>query len=188
MGRARHAKTKVLMEVIYAIAQAQQPLTQRSIASRLVDLGHLPDLKKRSMSFVGRLCGLMREEGTLPWGWVIYRRETDPARTGVVYLLQAQGLQWIKIGWTANLERRLEGFRTASPLLLTLLRVIPTATPVALERQLHERYAAYRQHGEWFALPETLVAGLLQEAFPEWQPRTNARAPGPQIALFPATI
>ena len=51
------------MEVIYAIAQAQQPLTQRSIASRLVDLGHLPDLKKRSMSFVGRLCGLVRKEG-----------------------------------------------------------------------------------------------------------------------------
>lgn len=88
-----------------------------------------------------------------------------PPRPGYVYLAQAIGTSRVKIGFTQRLDVRLEGLRTASPFPLTVLRTIAHPDAFALEHQLHRRYAAYRQHGEWFDLPPAVLDALLTEDF-----------------------
>jgi hypothetical protein len=59
----------------------------------------------------------------------------------------------IKIGWTKNLLVRLRAFSTMFPMPLRLLGVIPGD----VEDWWHERFAAFRLGGEWFApMPELL--------------------------------
>jgi hypothetical protein len=55
--------------------------------------------------------------------------------------------------------------RSGSPFPLRVLREIPTADPATLERLLHMRYAAHRQHGEWFELPLETLGALIVEPF-----------------------
>jgi hypothetical protein len=84
-------------------------------------------------------------------------------REGMVYVLHAQGTGRIKIGHSANFGVRLSTLQTASPYPLIVVKVIRTADHATLERHLHERFAAYRQHGEWFELPNDVLLSFLGE-------------------------
>lgn len=65
----------------------------------------------------------------------------------VMYFVQASnGL--VKIGTSANLESRLTSLYTSSPIPLTLCAWMYGG--FLLEKTLHERFADYRSHGEWF--------------------------------------
>ena len=69
------------------------------------------------------------------------------APTGYVYFVESEaGL--IKIGYTGDLEKRLRGLRTMSPVALTLRATRPGS--MTTERLYHELYAEHRRHGEWF--------------------------------------
>jgi hypothetical protein len=87
------------------------------------------------------------------------------SRPPVVYILLAEGTTRIKIGYSTNPQGRLDGLRSGSPFPLRVLREIPTADPATLERLLHMRYAAHRQHGEWFELPLETLGALIVEPF-----------------------
>lgn len=63
-----------------------------------------------------------------------------------VYFVEAAGL--IKIGFSNSLKRRLIDLQIGSPVVITLLHVEPGSQ--VTERKLHAKFAAYRQHGEWF--------------------------------------
>lgn len=92
-------------------------------------------------------------------------RPDSYAQAGIVYLILAEGTPRVKIGRSVSAQVRFHSLRTASPFPLRLLRSIPTGNCVALERRLHQRYAVYRQHGEWFDLPQEVLAQLLREDF-----------------------
>lgn len=85
---------------------------------------------------------------------------------GVVYLIEAEGSGCIKIGRGRSASYRLAALATASPFPLRLLREVSTTDAAGLERTLHQRYSAYRTHGEWFELPRDAVTELLKENFP----------------------
>lgn len=85
--------------------------------------------------------------------------------SGVVYVLHAQGTSRIKIGHSATFGVRLATLQTASPYPLVVVKQIRTPDHVALERRLHERFSAYRQHGEWFELPQDVLLAFLGESF-----------------------
>lgn len=55
----------------------------------------------------------------------------------------------VKIGKTRNMAARLREVQANSPALLEVLWVVSNA-PQGLERQLHQKFAKYRLHGEWF--------------------------------------
>ena len=76
-----------------------------------------------------------------------------------VYVISAENGLY-KIGVADNLKRRLATLRGASPVALTVTTVFRVNDPYGLERELHERYAGRRKHGEWFALTAPDVAGL----------------------------
>jgi hypothetical protein len=72
-------------------------------------------------------------------------RQTQPNR--VVYFAKVG--QFIKIGVTANLGKRLSSLKGGSPdpdmkLLATVQGNFQT------EQALHQRFRKYRRHGEWF--------------------------------------
>jgi hypothetical protein len=69
---------------------------------------------------------------------------------GGVYFIQAGTDGPIKIGISDNPAKRLAQLQTAHPVGLALLGVVPDVD-LALERELHRRFAAYRMNGEWFA-------------------------------------
>ena len=69
-----------------------------------------------------------------------------------VYLIQAKGTNSYKIGITSRtIESRineLNGSQSAYP--LELITSIRSVNYKEVERHLHEKYRAYRVHGEWF--------------------------------------
>ena len=65
-----------------------------------------------------------------------------------VYFVQAKESRLIKIGTSVNVRGRLRELSGASPEELELLVDIRGDREV--ETRIHERFAKYRKHGEWF--------------------------------------
>lgn len=69
---------------------------------------------------------------------------------GFVYLIAAQGVNRVKIGFSADPAGRLISLQTGSPVELVLITTWPASTRD--EQALHQLLAAARTHLEWFAL------------------------------------
>ena len=79
----------------------------------------------------------------------------------VVYLI-GNGVNH-KIGFTSRLKARIASFQTASDTPLTVLGVCDGG--LEIEQKLHADLAQYRLSGEWFSLPNDVVAQLLRDVF-----------------------
>jgi len=78
----------------------------------------------------------------------------DSPRTTNVYFMQPVSGGLVKIGAAGNVEQRLKQHQCGSADLLAIVKVIESV-PILFEKELHEQFSEYRQHGEWF-LPEVL--------------------------------
>jgi len=56
---------------MYAAAEAAQPITGRGIGYKLFTLRLIPSMATSEMAKVYRLLRLAREEGTIPWEWIV---------------------------------------------------------------------------------------------------------------------
>jgi hypothetical protein len=56
---------------MYRAAEAAQPITGRGIGYKLFTAGLIPSMKKGPMQCVYRLLKEAREEGTVPWEWIV---------------------------------------------------------------------------------------------------------------------
>lgn len=75
-----------------------------------------------------------------------------PAMAGLIYAINAaSGLT--KIGRTRHPLKRLTTLQTGSPERLWLVACFSSPRVHRAEALLHQRYAKYRSHGEWFRLP-----------------------------------
>jgi hypothetical protein len=74
----------------------------------------------------------------------------------VVYVISAGDRNFVKIGFTTNLEQRLRSLRTASHVEPIVHLVIPGTR--SLERELHTRFASARHNREWFRLTDEIAA------------------------------
>ncbi|MCT7965118.1 GIY-YIG nuclease family protein [Laspinema sp. D1] len=83
---------------------------------------------------------------------------TDSDVHGFVYVIRSGNL--VKIGRTNNLQRRLRQLSTMNSKELELICSIPTGDSVTLEKKLHQQFHSFRQHGEWFQLPEPSIQWL----------------------------
>lgn len=94
-----------------------------------------------------------------------------------VYFIQA-GSGPVKIGWSANVPRRLVKMQADNHELLTILALV--AGDQSVEASFHERFAQHHLRGEWFvAAPE-----ILHEAskHPVPAPPTRKRLPRKKFA------
>jgi transcriptional regulator with XRE-family HTH domain len=79
-----------------------------------------------------------------------------PPAPGFVYFVGSENL--VKIGYSCtDLRSRFNNMRVANPNLRVLAVVEVDDAPTA-EKRLHERFAAFRECGEWFRLDVPLAA------------------------------
>lgn len=70
-GRGRAQKTIEIAEAAYRILQEIQPASVRAVCYRLFTEGLIDSMKKSNTNKVSRLLTLEREEGTIPWEWIV---------------------------------------------------------------------------------------------------------------------
>lgn len=97
--------------------------------------------------------------------------------TGFVYFIQARGGGPIKIGYSANPEKRLAALQTASPYDLAILAIRPGSRDD--EAALHDRLSAHRLRGDWFE-----DCDLVRQALPDAAQSGRARFVGLLINLI----
>src|SRR6266567_1727068 len=88
---------------------------------------------------------------------------TSPGK-GYVYLIQQEGSDVYKIGWTTDgeISRRLSSLQTASAAKLSLVGSF-SASSRQTEETLHRLFTPFRQRGEWFKLSREQVNQLVDE-------------------------
>ena len=77
-------------------------------------------------------------------------------RAGYVYIIQDIEVSYrYKIGRTNNPQRRIDmQFGVELPFKIKLVHLLQTDDAVAVENDLHQRYAKNRKRGEWFKLSD----------------------------------
>lgn len=71
-----------------------------------------------------------------------------------VYFIVADAVRRVKIGITTDLRLRFETLQAFSPVELRVAAFMDG--PLQLERSFHQKFAAYRLHGEWFRMVPAL--------------------------------
>jgi hypothetical protein len=70
-GRGRAQKSIDLIEAMHDIAKAAEPITGRGIGYKLFTAGLIPSMSVQDMAKVYRLLREAREEGEIPWEWIV---------------------------------------------------------------------------------------------------------------------
>jgi hypothetical protein len=75
-----------------------------------------------------------------------------------------------KIGFSANVERRLKSLQTGNPDKLAIHHVepVPKEQVRLLERKIHKELSYYRLKGEWFNLTSQEAVDLLKFNLIRW--------------------
>jgi hypothetical protein len=60
-----------MIKAMYDIAEATQPITGRGVGYKLFTQKLIPDMSRKSMRVVYRLLKEAREEGIIPWEWIV---------------------------------------------------------------------------------------------------------------------
>lgn len=97
-----------------------------------------------------------------------------------LYLIQSE-LGYVKIGITANVERRLDSLQTSSPSRLKLYQKVGCPNVEAarrLEKLLHKRYASNRVNREWFDIDPEIVVNEIAFAIEVYEAMTGVNRKG----------
>jgi hypothetical protein len=70
-GRGRAQTTLSLIDVIVGIAEEIQPCSVRALAYQLFNRKLIPSMGVKHTRKVSNLCVIAREEGSLPWDWIV---------------------------------------------------------------------------------------------------------------------
>ncbi|WP_247460353.1 MULTISPECIES: hypothetical protein [unclassified Bradyrhizobium] len=68
-GRGRAKRSHDMIKAMYKIVEDARPITGRGVGYKLFSLGLIPSMSK--MQGVYRLLKEAREEGTIPWEWIV---------------------------------------------------------------------------------------------------------------------
>src|SRR5262245_5819207 len=70
-GRGMARKSLDLIEAMYEISEAAQPITGRGIGYKLFTAGLIPSMSVNDMQKVYRLLRIAREQDDIPWEWIV---------------------------------------------------------------------------------------------------------------------
>jgi hypothetical protein len=108
----------------------------------------------------------------------------------MIYFIQAENGGPIKIGFTRDLDRRLDRLQTGSPYPLNVLATIDTGCDdvhddASYERMIHDKFQQYRLRREWFEPSKELLEfisdvrtkgqSILIDIKREWLEKRNQR-------------
>lgn len=77
-----------------------------------------------------------------------------------VYFIRMRGTDYVKIGNTKNVVKRVADLQVSNPYKLvieTIKEYLTYQEALAAERAYHETFQQYHVRGEWFELPESLL-------------------------------
>ena len=80
-GRGMAQRSLDLIEAMRDIAEAAQPITGRGVGYKLFTRGLIASMARSEMARVYRLLLIAREQGIIPWDWIV--DETRDIRAGV---------------------------------------------------------------------------------------------------------
>src|ERR1700722_18324625 len=69
--RGRAQRSIDLIGAMYVAAEAAQPITGRGIGYKLFTAGLIPSMARNEMQRVYRLLKEAREDGIIPWDWIV---------------------------------------------------------------------------------------------------------------------
>jgi hypothetical protein len=75
-GRGRAQRSIDLIQAMYDAARAAQPITGRGVGYKLFSAGLIPSMGRNDMQSVYRLLKEAREEGDIPWDWIVDENRT----------------------------------------------------------------------------------------------------------------
>ena len=139
MGEAIRAKATDFWQRVNALAPPAPDFTKDGAAIAAVYRDN--DGSSVDLSDNERLAVLCRQ----------YKKASADEKTsqgGEVVYFVLSGDNRIKIGTSANVEKRLEALQTSSATRLSLLLTVPGG--VDMETELHRRFRTIRESGEWF--------------------------------------
>lgn len=86
-------------------------------------------------------------------------------KPGYIYLIHAKGTRRFKMGLTTrSVEARFNELNSSqSPYPLELLEAIKVENVTEAENYLHQKFAFYRRHGEWFEFNNHELRTVLKE-------------------------
>jgi hypothetical protein len=70
-GRGMAKRSLDLIEAMRAAAEAAQPITGRGVGYKLFAAGLIPSMGRSDMQAVYRLLRIAREQGIIPWEWIV---------------------------------------------------------------------------------------------------------------------
>ena len=70
-GRGMAQRSLDLIEAMRVIAEAAQPITGRGVGYKLFTQGLIPSMARNEMQRVYRLLLTAREQGIIPWEWIV---------------------------------------------------------------------------------------------------------------------
>jgi hypothetical protein len=70
-GRGRAQRSLDIIKAMYGIAEDGHPITGRGVGYKLFSLNLIPSMGRNDMQGVYRLLKEAREEGTIPWEWIV---------------------------------------------------------------------------------------------------------------------
>jgi hypothetical protein len=70
-GRGMAQRSLDLIEAMYAVAKKAHPITGRGIGYKLFTAGLIPSMARNEMQRVYRLLKEAREQGHIPWEWIV---------------------------------------------------------------------------------------------------------------------
>lgn len=79
-------------------------------------------------------------------------------QVGYVYIVHARGTNYIKIGKSTNPLKRLQQLQAGVPFPLCILSVTLKEDMDIAERELQNEYFPYLIRGEWYSLPDEILA------------------------------
>ena len=70
-GRGMAKQSQNLITAMHALAEPAQPITGRGVGYKLFSAGLIPSMSRDEMQKVYRLLRIAREEGYIPWEWIV---------------------------------------------------------------------------------------------------------------------
>lgn len=110
----------------------------------------------------------------------------EPVREHLIYFILAPNSGRIKIGSSSRpMMFRMAELRALSPEAIELVGTLPGS--FAMEDAIHERFKAYRQHGEWFDYSDEIKSWLLSikelhKDFPEKEEKSQEKVNPPFLS------
>lgn len=84
-----------------------------------------------------------------------------PYETGYVYVIEAVGSNYFKIGKSINPDKRILQIATKMPFPLRFVRIWQSCFMSLSEKTLHKDWEEFRVNGEWFEFDEECLCSLL---------------------------